>query len=72
MFSGSKKIIQNFFYKKGIMQLFSVDAIVFSKKKFKIFFDPKNMKKPPSKVAHNRPRPFYFTVQPRPQPTAQN
>ena len=25
-----------------------------------------------SKVAHNRPRPFYFTVQPRPQPTAQN
>ena len=24
------------------------------------------------KVAHNRPRPFYSTVQPRPQPTAQN
>ena len=30
------------------------------------------MKKPPSKVAHNWPRSFYFTVQPRPQPTAQN
>jgi hypothetical protein len=36
---------------KGIMQLFSADAIVFSS-----FFDPKNMKKTPSKVAHNRPR----------------
>ena len=46
------------------MQLFSADAIV--------FFDPQNMKKPPSKVAHNRPKPFYFTVQSRPQPTAQN
>ena len=28
------------------------------------------MKKRASKVTHNRPRPFYFTVQPRPQPTA--
>ena len=53
------------------MQLFSADAIVFSKK-LKENFDPRDMKKPPSKVAHNRPRPFYFTVQPRPQPTAQN
>ena len=34
------------------------------------FFDPKNMKKQPSKVAHNRPKLYYFTVQPRPQPTA--
>ena len=42
------------------------------KKKLKIFFDPKKVKKQASKVAHNRPRPFYFTVQPRPQPTAQN
>ena len=33
---------------------------------------PKKVKKRASKVAHNRPRPFYFTVQPRPQPTAQN
>ena len=43
-------------YKEGIMQPFSVDAV----------------KKRTSKVAHNCPRPFYFTVQPRPQPTAQN
>ena len=42
------------------------------KKKNKKNFDPKNIKKTPSKVAHNRPRPFYFTVQPRPQPTAHN
>ena len=30
------------------------------------------MKKRASKVAHNQPRPFYFTVQPRQQPIAQN
>ena len=30
------------------------------------------MKEPPSKAAHNRPRPFFPTNQPRPQPTAQN
>ena len=35
------------------MQLFSADAIVFSKKKNQFLFDPENMKKPPSKVAHN-------------------
>ena len=35
------------------MQLFSADNIVFSKKFH--FFDPENMKKQPSKVAHNRP-----------------
>ena len=35
-------------------------------------FVHKNFKKQASKVAHNRPKPFYFTVQPRPQPTAQN
>ena len=52
-----------FFYKKGIMQLFSADAKVFSK-----FFWPKKVKKRASKVAHNQPRPFYFTVQPRSQP----
>ena len=33
---------------------------------------PKKLKKPASKVAHNRPRPFFPTIQPRPQPTAQN
>ena len=31
-------------------------------------FDPEKVKKRASKVAHIRPRPFYFTVQPRPQP----
>ena len=36
------------------------------KKKLKYFFDPEKVKKRASKVAHNRPRPFYFTVQPRP------
>ena len=30
------------------------------------------LKKPPKKVAHNWPNPFYSTVQPRPQPTTQN
>ena len=41
------------------MQLFSADAIVFSKF-FLIFFDLKNMKKPPSKVAHNQATTFYL------------
>ena len=41
-------------------------------KKFKFFFDPEKVKKHASKVAHYQPKPFYFTVQPRPQPTAQN
>ena len=50
LFSGSKKIIKN-----DIMQLFIADTIVFS-----------NHEKPPSKVAHTRPRPFYFTVQSSP------
>ena len=31
---------------------------VFKKKNF--FFDPENMKKPPSKVAHNRPPTFFM------------
>ena len=48
------------------MQLFSADAMVFSKKKLNFFFDPEKVKKRASKVAHNQPRTFYFTVQPRP------
>ena len=35
------------------MQLFSPDATVFLSKKDNYFFDPENMKKWPSKVAHN-------------------
>jgi len=40
------------------MQLLSADAIVFKKKKF----DPENMKKLPSKVAHNRPQLFFYVL----------
>jgi hypothetical protein len=40
------------------MQLFSADAKVFSKNLKKIFA-PQNMKKLPSKVAHNRPQTFF-------------
>ena len=43
------------------MQLFSADATMFSKK-FN-FFAPENMKKTPSKVAHNR-FPVFFSVLP--------
>ena len=68
MFFLKKKIfpkkIKIFFYLFS-MQLFSADAMVFSKKNYKNF-DPEKVKKRASKVAHNRPRPFYFTVQPRP------
>ena len=48
MFLQSKKIPIPI--KKGIMQLFSPDSIVFSKKKI----DPENMKNPPSKVAKQK------------------
>ena len=44
------------------MQLFSEDAIVFSKKKKnKRKIDPKKKKKTPSNVAHNQPR-LLFSV----------
>ena len=43
------------------MQLFSADAIVFSKK-LKIKFGIKNMKKLPSKIAHNQPKFFSSTA----------
>ena len=41
------------------MQLFSVDATIFSKKKINLFFAHENIKKTPSKVAHNRPQTFF-------------
>ena len=47
------------FFAKLTMQLFSADACVF-KKKFKNVFDPENMKKLPSNVAHNRPPTFFM------------
>ena len=42
------------------MQLFSADATRFSKKKFQKKISHENMKKLPSKVAHNRPN--FFSV----------
>ena len=46
------------------MQLFSADATMFSNFFF-FFFAHKKLKKPPSKVAHNRPKPFF----PQPSPS---
>ena len=43
------------------MQLFSLDAIGFTKK-LKKKFDPENMKKMPSKVAHNWPPTFFYVL----------
>ena len=50
---------------------FSVRTLQCFQKTFKNFFDPEKVKKLASKVAHNQPN-LFFTVQPRPQPTAQN
>ena len=44
------------------MQLFSADATIFKKKNLTFIFAPENMKKTPSKVAHNWPRPFFFST----------
>ena len=52
------------------MQLFSLDAIGFTKK-FKNKIDPENMKQMPSKVAHNWPPTFFLCTGPAAQ-TAQN
>ena len=54
---------KKYFFYLFSMQLFSADAMVFSKKNI---FGPEKVKKRASKVAHNRPRPFYFRVQSRP------
>ena len=43
------------------MQLFSLDAIGFTKN-FTKKFDPENMKKLPSKVAHNWPPTFFYVL----------
>ena len=44
------------------MQLFSADAAIFS-----IFFSHENIKKTPSKVAHNRPQTFFSSTGPAAQ-----
>jgi hypothetical protein len=46
------------------MQLFSADATIFSKKFQQKIFAPENMKNPPSKVAHNRPKSCCFQYWP--------
>ena len=46
------------------MQLFSVDTTILKRKKDNILFAPENMKKPPSKVTHNRPQTFFFMYWP--------
>ena len=43
------------------MQLFSADATVIL---FYFIFAPQNMKKPTSKVAHNRPNTYFFQYWP--------
>ena len=60
------KTNSNFFHKRDIVQLFSADATM-SLKISKKFFAPENMKKTPSKVAHNRPRLFFFSIANRPK-----
>ena len=50
------------------MQLFNADTTIFKKKKLKIA--PENMKKTPSKVAHNRP-PIFVSVLPTGPKSAQ-
>ena len=57
--------------KKNSKKNFSVQTLRCFQKTTTIF-DPKKVKELASKVAQNQPRPFYSTVQPRPQPTAQN
>ena len=51
---------------------FLVRTLQCKKNQKKIFFAHEKLKKPPKKVAQNQPRPLFPTVQPRPQPTAQN
>ena len=50
---------KKFFFNIFSKQLFSADAVGFSKKNFKKIFDPEKMKKQASNVAHNWPKPFF-------------
>ena len=75
MFFLKKKILpkkNNFFFYLFFYATFQCGRCSVFKKVLKGFFDPQKVKKRASKVAHNQPRPFFPTVQPRPQPTAQN
>ena len=55
-FEKKKKIHHKFFFYLFSIKLFSVEATMFS---FFFFFANKKLKKPPSKVAHNLPKPFF-------------
>ena len=68
-FSPPKKIKNN--YKIDIMQLFSADATIFSKK-IKIFFAHKKLKKKPSKVAQKNSNPLFFLTTPLSCPSCPN
>jgi hypothetical protein len=58
---------QFFFFVKNVLWNFLVRTIVFSKIFKNNNFDPENMKKPPSKVTHNRPLTFFFNTGPAAQ-----
>ena len=45
-----------------MLRNFLVRTLQYLKKKLAFFFAPENMKKPPSKVAHNGPRPFFSVL----------
>ena len=53
---------KNFFFSPFFYATFQCGRYGVFKKKFKFFFDPEKVKKQAKKVAHNRPRPFSFTV----------
>ena len=65
MFLGSKKFFFEFFFKLSYAT-FQCGRYNVKKVLKKSFFAHEKLKKPPKKVAHNQPRPFYSTVQPRP------
>ena len=50
------------------MQHFSADTIISLKKFTFLFFPSEYMNKPPSKVAHNQPRPFFSVLPTDPNP----
>ena len=71
IFSQKKPPFFHFFkVKKKLLCNFLARTLQCFQKKSKFFFRSKKVKKQALKVAHNRPRPFYFTVQPRPQTIA--
>jgi len=65
MFLGSKKFFFEIFLKLSYAT-FQCGRYTVKKIFKKGFFAHEKLKKTPKKVAHNRPRPFYSTVQPRP------